>query len=122
MNKGWFEPGPDGIPPFAKEYMDAQSGLSCGHRISAAFCALLAEDEAQETPALQVGDVVRLDDPAQMCCEQFIGVQATITGFREDGNPYYTSSRGDSWWPELGRFSGYDSISWTVCNREDSKS
>lgn len=98
MKREWFEPGPDGESPFVRKY-NASPGTA-GEAVAAAFRALLAgEAEVADPPALRVGDVVRLDDPAQMCCEQFIGVQATITGFREDGNPYYTSSRGDSWWP-----------------------
>lgn len=58
MRKEWFEPGPDGVSPFEREYWNCPMGMATS--ISAAFRALLAEDEAIEPPALQVGDVVRL--------------------------------------------------------------
>jgi len=47
----------------------------------------------------QVGDVVRLDEPNQLCCREFIGVEATITEVRDNGHIWYTSPKGDSWWP-----------------------
>ena len=62
LNPAWFEPGPDGVSPFDREMQKAR--LHCtskGHAISAAFRALIAQDAAQEPPALQVGDVVRLE-------------------------------------------------------------
>lgn len=46
MKKEWFEPGPDGVSPFGREYRS----LECAEistRIAAAFRALLAKEDAE---------------------------------------------------------------------------
>lgn len=60
MKKEWFEPGPDGVSPFVREYRKVP-GPWASTSISDAFRALIAQDAAKEPPALAVGDVVRLE-------------------------------------------------------------
>lgn len=64
LNPAWFEPRPEfnNTSPFFDEYNNQrESGVCIGKSISAAFRAIIAQDAAQEPPALQVGDVVRLE-------------------------------------------------------------
>lgn len=42
MKKEWFEPGPDGVSPFEREYLNSDGNALTITRISAAFRALLA--------------------------------------------------------------------------------
>jgi hypothetical protein len=57
LNPAWFEPGPDGVSPFEREMQKEWRTTNIPKGISAAFRALMSA----EPPALQVGDVVRLD-------------------------------------------------------------
>ena len=115
MKKEWFEPGPDGESPFEREYYNhRESGTIAGNAIAAAFRALLAGEEQQnildaelfeqqaindsppahKPPALQVGDVVRLERyenwregvPWINCSDHpRIGKECAITGIAEAG-------------------------------------
>lgn len=62
MNKEWFEPGPDGVSPFEREMQKEWRTTNIPKGISAAFRALLAA----EVPALQVGDVDKDAEIAQL--------------------------------------------------------
>lgn len=102
MKKEWFEPGPDGVSPFEREYRN-HSVTPVGYRISAAFRALLAESDAYEQPALQVGDVVRLEryesNPNGLSWFEseahLIGTEKEITHIYADGTAWL--SVGTSW-------------------------
>lgn len=87
FNPAWFEPGADGKSPFSKLFRKSfDEGMLVSESISAAFRALIAQDAAQEVtpPALQVGDVVRLeawDDGSQPP----VGHEGEIYRFDVDG-------------------------------------
>lgn len=49
LNPKWFEPGPNGVSPFERKYLDAYGGVPTS--ISAAFRALLAERDDMTTRA-----------------------------------------------------------------------
>lgn len=104
LNPAWFEPGLNGKSPFSELYRKSlYNTQSLDDSISAAFRALIAQDAAQEPPALQVGDVVRLEryenNPNGLSWFEseahLIGTEEKISIIYEDGTVWL--SVGTSW-------------------------
>lgn len=121
LNPAWFEPGADGESPFVSAYYAEElQNEPVGDSISAAFRALIAQDEQanirdaelfeqqvlnDEPPALQVGDVVRLE-AVDVLPKGFAWVDAmlngstqTVIGIDSEKDSVFVDDNGPFCWP-----------------------